>query len=112
MKIKRTKDYALIARLNQHVHNVHVEQYPEYFKPYNYDEIMPFYKNIIDKEEYIFLLIQDGHEPVGYAWIELKTMLKTRLNSPESLLMCIKLAFLVTFGVKATGLYLWQKLRQ
>ena len=72
MKIKRTKDYALIATLNRHAHDVHVEQYPDHFKPYNYDEIMPFYKNIIDKEEYIFLLIQDEHEPVGYAWIELK----------------------------------------
>ena len=76
MKIKRTKDYALIATLNQHVHDVHVEQYPEHFKPYNYDEIMPFYKNIIDKEEYIFLLIQDEHEPVGYAWIELKNYIE------------------------------------
>ena len=33
---------------------------------------MPFYKNIIDKEDYIFLLIEDENEPVGYAWIELK----------------------------------------
>lgn len=72
MKITRTKDYALIARLNQHVHDVHVEQYPKHFKPYNYDEIMPFYKNIIDKEDYIFLLIEDENEPVGYAWIELR----------------------------------------
>ena len=72
MKITKTRDYALIARLNQHVHDVHVKQYPEHFKPYNYDEIMPFYKNIIDKEDYIFLLIEDENEPVGYAWIELK----------------------------------------
>ena len=72
MKITRTKDYALIAKLNQHVHDVHVAHYPEHFKPYNYDKIMQFYKNIIDKEEYMFLLIQDEHEPVGYAWIELK----------------------------------------
>ena len=72
MKIKRTKDYALIANLNQHVHDVHVAQYPEHFKPYNYDEIMPFYKNIIDKEDYIFLLIEDENAPIGYAWIELK----------------------------------------
>ena len=39
-------------------------------------------------------------------------MLRTRLNMPESLFMCTKLAFLVTSAVKATGLCLWRKLRQ
>ena len=72
MKITATKDYALIATLNSHVHDVHVEQYPDHFKPYNYEEIMPFYKNIIDKEGYIFLVIEDEKAAVGYAWIELK----------------------------------------
>ena len=72
MKITPTKDYALIAMLNKHVHDVHVEQYPDHFKPYNYEEIMPFYKNIIDHEGYIFLLIEDNNEALGYAWIELK----------------------------------------
>ena len=33
---------------------------------------MPFYENIIDKEGYIFLLIEDEKEAIGYAWIELK----------------------------------------
>ena len=76
MKITPSKNYELIATLNKHVHDVHVEQYPDHFKPYNYDEIMPFYKNIIDTESYIFLVIEDENEAVGYAWIELKDYLE------------------------------------
>ena len=70
MNITITKNTHLIATLNQHVHDVHVEAYPNYFKPYNYDLVKSEFDSIIDVEKFEFLLIEDENEAVGYAWIE------------------------------------------
>lgn len=72
MKISRTNNFKLVAKLNKYVHDLHVNLYPEYFKEYNYEEIKDFFQKIIDKEEFTFLLLEDEDKPVGYAWIELR----------------------------------------
>lgn len=73
MKITRTRDSELVAKLNENVQNVHSDLYPSFFKPYNYEEIKDFFIKIIDNPEFIFLIAEDEGEPVGYAWIEIKT---------------------------------------
>ncbi|MBD8070660.1 GNAT family N-acetyltransferase [Bacillus sp. PS06] len=77
MILSQTRDVELIAKLNKHVHDVHVEQYPEYFQEYNYENILAFYQGIINKEEFLFLLLEDFSQPIGYAWVEMK-------NYPET----------------------------
>jgi ribosomal protein S18 acetylase RimI-like enzyme len=72
MRIIQTKDYETIARLNEDIHNVHVNLYPEYFKAYNYEAIKAFFKRIIHKANFTFLLIESRQQYMGYAWIELK----------------------------------------
>ena len=70
MNITLTNNTHVLAALNQHVHDVHVEAYPQYFKPYNYDLVKSEFEKIIDVEKFEFLLIEDEDEAVGYAWIE------------------------------------------
>jgi len=77
MKIIRTTDYETIAKLNQSVHDLHYELYPKYFKQYDYEAIKEFFKGIIHDERFIFLLVEDDGEAIGYAWIEIR-------NYPES----------------------------
>lgn len=72
MQIIQTKDYEIIARLNQHVHKVHSALYPDYFKEYDFVSIRDFFKDIIDNPKFIFLLIEDNGENMGYVWIEIK----------------------------------------
>ncbi|MFB1049436.1 GNAT family N-acetyltransferase [Paraliobacillus sp. JSM ZJ581] len=72
MKVSRTNDFELVAKLNKYVHDVHENLYPEYIKKYNYDGIKTFFQKIINKEEFIFLLLEDDNLPLGYAWIEFK----------------------------------------
>lgn len=72
MEISRTNDYEIVARLNKYVHDLHVNLYPEYFKPYDFGEIKTFFQGIIDKKEFIFLMLEVDGKPLGYSWIELK----------------------------------------
>lgn len=70
MNISQTVNYDIIAKLNKHVHDLHVKLYPQYFKEYNYASMKSFFKSIIRNDNFIFLLLEDDHEAVGYAWIE------------------------------------------
>ena len=78
MKIGRTYDFEIVAKLNKYVHDLHANLYPEYFKEYNLEEIKAFFQKIIDKEEFTFLLMEENDQPLGYAWIEFR-------NYPESI---------------------------
>lgn len=77
MEIRTTRDYALVAKLNKPVHDLHFSLYPKYFKVYNYEEIKEVFKELIVNENFVFLLLEDNKEAVGYAWIEIR-------NYPEN----------------------------
>ncbi|UOQ50359.1 GNAT family N-acetyltransferase [Gracilibacillus caseinilyticus] len=72
MKISQTKDFEVVAKLNKPVHDLHCSLYPKYFNEYNYDEIKEIFKKLIENDDIIFLLLEDNHEAVGYAWIEVR----------------------------------------
>ena len=76
MRISQTFNYEMIAMLNKHVHDLHVELYPQYFKEYNYESMKRFFSTIINNEDFIFLLLEDESETIGYAWIEIKNYLE------------------------------------
>jgi len=74
--ITRTKDYETIALLNEQVHQVHAELCPEHFKPYHYEAVRDFFQSIIEKPQFVFLLLEHDGKPLGYAWIEVKQYLE------------------------------------
>jgi DNA integrity scanning protein DisA with diadenylate cyclase activity len=55
MGTNQSKDHAIIAELNQHVHKVHVTLYPDYFKEYNFEVVRDFFRSIINNPTFIFL---------------------------------------------------------
>jgi diamine N-acetyltransferase len=77
MEITKTKDYEAIAKLNKNVQDVHVELFPEYFTPYNYEPIRDFYKEIMKDPKQIFLLVKEGSNPIGYVWMTLHDSAET-----------------------------------
>ncbi|WP_078552080.1 GNAT family N-acetyltransferase [Bacillus alkalicellulosilyticus] len=70
MQISQTKNNELVARLNKPVHDLHYALYPKYFKEYDYEEMKEAFKKHIENDNFVFLLIEDKEEAVGYAWIE------------------------------------------
>ncbi|KHE71873.1 GNAT family N-acetyltransferase [Halobacillus sp. BBL2006] len=72
MVIKETNDFALIAELNEHVHTLHVELYPRYFKPYDYQQVKSFFENMINNPRFIFFVVEVDGKARGYAWVEIR----------------------------------------
>ncbi|MBB5172270.1 GNAT family N-acetyltransferase [Texcoconibacillus texcoconensis] len=72
MNVKRTLDYVTVAKLNKRVHDQHEQMHPYIFKPYNYDEVKSTFKQLMQNENFLFLLIENEQESIGYAWIEFK----------------------------------------
>lgn len=72
MKITPTTDVELLAHLNKPVHDLHVSLYPEYFVEYNFEAIRDSFKQCVTNENFIFLVLEDNEQPLGYAWIEIK----------------------------------------
>lgn len=77
MEISQTRDFELIAKLNKPIHDLHCSLYPQYFNEYDYEKIREVFKKLIVNDHYVFLLLEDNREAVGYAWIEIR-------NYPET----------------------------
>lgn len=74
MRIIETDDYEIVAALNEPVHALHAKLYPEYFQPFDYDAMKRFFKSAVSQPNHVFLLLEDDGQPLGYAWIEYKTV--------------------------------------
>ncbi|WHX68246.1 GNAT family N-acetyltransferase [Peribacillus frigoritolerans] len=72
MNISQTRNYNSVAKLNKYVHDLHSNLYPKYFKEYNFENVKEVFKSLINNESFIFLLLEDNEEALGYAWIEIR----------------------------------------
>ncbi|MCP8970695.1 GNAT family N-acetyltransferase [Ectobacillus ponti] len=72
MKITVTKDYEVIAKLNEPVQNLHADLYPDRFKRFAYEPVRDFVMGMMHDPNSVFLLLED-EGPLGYAWIEFRT---------------------------------------
>ncbi|QSO48547.1 GNAT family N-acetyltransferase [Alicyclobacillus mengziensis] len=77
MNITRTTDFELIARLNKPIHELHASMYPQYFREYDFEAIRDSFEKLVKDNSFVFLLLQDGNESLGYAWVELRNYSET-----------------------------------
>lgn len=63
MKISRTNDFELVAKLNKYVHDLHANLYPKYFKEYNFEDMKTFFQKIIKKERRVHFSSVRGRRP-------------------------------------------------
>lgn len=68
MKIVKTSNEKIIAKLNEPVQNLHHKLYPKKFKAFNYKEVCEYFGKIIDKDNQKFYVCYDKNDPVGYIW--------------------------------------------
>lgn len=72
MEVIATRDYGILAKLNEGVQNLHAELFPNFFKVHDLVEMTEFFKNVVNKPDHHFFVVKDDEELVGYAWIEIK----------------------------------------
>ncbi|MCA1029629.1 GNAT family N-acetyltransferase [Bacillus timonensis] len=112
MKITQTMDPKIIARLNEHVQKVHVKLYPEHFKPYNYEEILSFFKPMMEKPQFRFILLEDKGDQVGYAWIETKSFPESPFKNAYKSLYVHQISVNEEYRKKGYGSYLFNHIYQ
>ena len=112
MNVTQTKNYEIIARLNESVQVLHSRLYPEYFKDYNFEDISDFYKGIIDNPNYIFLIIEEDNYKVGYAWIEIKNYVETAFKKPYKSIYVHQVSIVESERGKGYGLKLMENIYQ
>jgi diamine N-acetyltransferase len=64
--IKQNRDPVQLAVLNETVQNIHFREYPEYFKPYDYNSVLGSMKESLAKDNWHSFLALDENTPVGY----------------------------------------------
>jgi len=72
IEIIQTKDAARLSKLNKEVQELHFRLYPEYFKPYNFEDVCLFFQKEISNPTFLFYIVVKGKEDIGYLWIEVK----------------------------------------
>lgn len=60
----------LITALNEPVHMLHHNLYPEIFKPFNTKEMHEYFSNVVRFEGHHFLICEDGESAIGYVWFQ------------------------------------------
>ncbi|MGG2065324.1 GNAT family N-acetyltransferase [Bacillus sp. S14(2024)] len=103
MRISETNNYEIIAKLNEPVQNLHASLYPEYFHPYRYDAVKDFFQNMIDSPSFIFLLLEESNQSVGYAWLELKSYPGNAFKKTYTSIYIHQISVLETYRNKGYG---------
>lgn len=70
MKVVRTSDASIIARLNEPVQELHFRMYPEKFKPFDFEEVKDYFEDIIEGDKQYFYVAEESEQAVGYIWFQ------------------------------------------
>lgn len=70
MKVIRTNDSSIIARLNEPVQELHFKMYPDKFKEYDFESVNDYFKDIIDGDKQYFFIAEEDGEALGYIWFQ------------------------------------------
>lgn len=72
ISIKKSKDAALLCRLNEEVHNLHYSAHPDVFKPYDFDAFLLWYEEMLAKDTTLALVAFYKGEAIAYALLFIK----------------------------------------
>jgi ribosomal protein S18 acetylase RimI-like enzyme len=112
MQIMKTYDYEAIAHLNKDVHDVHFNLYPEYFKEYDFESMKEFFKRIMDKPNFTFLLLENDQRYIGYAWLEIKKYTENEIRMPYTSVYLHHLSIIEAERNKGFGGKLMEKITE
>lgn len=67
VEILETKDYGLLAKMNEEVQTFHHQTYPDIFKPYNKEAIANFFKTSLEQDNAKAFIAKEKEVVFGYA---------------------------------------------
>ena len=66
INVIQTRDYNLLAKLNEEIQTFHHGIQPGIFKPYDKEAITDFFKKTLDKDNAVAYVANDNGSPIGY----------------------------------------------
>ena len=66
LEIKESRDVAILTRMNEVVQDLHVREYPHYFKPFNYQEVYQSMQEALAKENWHAYVAFAEDQPAGF----------------------------------------------
>ncbi|UXR37699.1 GNAT family N-acetyltransferase [Staphylococcus simulans] len=113
MEIKICEDAALLARLNQTVHDMHHQAYPDIFKPYHYLDTLDLFQKLMHQPEHYLLVIEtDTGIAAGYLWAQLVMLYETPFRYGQKTLYIHQISIEPEFQHKGYGHALMQYIEE
>lgn len=72
IELKPISDPALLAALNRPLHELHVQQHPELFKPYDAAQFRAYFAACLADETFLHLGAFEGNNVLGYVQAQLQ----------------------------------------
>lgn len=69
VEILETKDYYLLARMNEEIQTFHHQTYPDIFKPYDKEAIVSFFKTTLEQDSAKAFIAKENAMVLGYALV-------------------------------------------
>lgn len=66
IEITETKDFCLLAEMNEEIQTLHHSSYPSVFKPFDKESVTNFFKLSLEKENAVAFIAQKNGAPLAY----------------------------------------------
>lgn len=103
IKVIESKDYNLLAELNEEVQTFHHEIQPKIFKPYNKEAVLSFFKASLNNENAMAYLAQENERTLGYALLFKMNFAENPFQYARTVLLLDQILVLKNYRGKGVG---------
>ncbi len=109
IKVERTVDCEVLAKLNEAVQSLHQKRYPEEFKKYDFRSAKSAFSNSLSVRETYAFVAKIGDSPVGYILSVVKERKENEFQFRKTLLYIDQIAVEENYRNRGVGKHLLAK---
>ena len=103
IEILETKDYNLLAELNEEIQTFHHKTVPNIFKPYDKAAISTFFKSTLENENAVALVAKENGVVVGYVLLFIMNMNETPFQYARKYVLLDQILVVKNYQSKGVG---------
>jgi len=103
IKVVETKDYSILAKLNEEIQTFHHSLQPKIFKPYDKEAILDYFKTTLNNENVFAYLAKDNETPIGYVLLFLINIAENPFQYSKSFILLDQILVVKNYKGKGVG---------
>lgn len=103
IEISESRDYNLLAALNEEIQTIHHRMHPDIFKPYNKTTINSFFKATVEKDNTTVFVAKETGTALGYALVFSIDSAENAFQYPRKYILLDQLLVLEKHRAKGIG---------